>query len=279
MRESQEGSNTSSSLIVGLAAAVILALGVGVLVYNRQPAPSTPPSSLPPTTTAGATSSPEAGPAPATVPPVEAPAQQPAPAAPPATSGGPQTAPGKAASSTGTGGSADAPRQPAKPTGRPSPAGPAAPQLLSAQTMLRRSFVPSRSVSESVKGISKSLAGFDARKSKDVTVKRAPDVDGRIQFSTTPARVKPGDKYTVRIALVNEGKRAIEIKELEVQTTINRKESSPSVKPLVKQVAARQNEVIHQISGTWDKSTTSFAVQVRVMSDRLDLYRNELVWK
>src|SRR5262245_38860905 len=279
MRESQEGSNTSSSLIVGLAAAVILALGVGVLVYNRQPAPSTP-TAAPPTTSAGVASSPEAAPAPAaeaqaaqsTQPPAANTANTVAPATGGAAS---QAAPGKTAAAT----PADAPRQPTKPGARPSASGPAAPPPLSAQAMLRRSFVPSRSASESVKGISKSLAGFDARKSKDVTVKRAPDVDARIQFTTTPARVKPGEKYTVRVALVNEGKRTIEIKEVEVQTTLNRKESSASVKPLVKQVAARQNEVIHQLSGTWDKSTTSFSVQVRVMSERLDLYRNELVWK
>jgi len=145
--------------------------------------------------------------------------------------------------------------------------------------MQRRVFVPSRTASENVRGISKSLSGFDSRKAAEVKLKRAPDIEGRIEFSTTPVKVKPGDKYTVRVMLLNEGKRAIEIKEVEVVTTLNRKLSSVMVKPLVKQVASRQNEVIHEISGTWDKNTTSYSVGVRVMSDRLDLYRNQLVWK
>jgi hypothetical protein len=150
---------------------------------------------------------------------------------------------------------------------------------LTAQAMLRRGFVPSRTTSESVKGISRTLSGFDSRKSKDVAVKRAPEVDGRIEFTTTPAKVKPGDKFSVRVALVNDGKRAIEIKELEVSSSVNRKPSSASVKPLARQVASRQSEIIYQVTGTWDKQTTSFSLQVRVMSERLDLYRNELVWK
>jgi hypothetical protein len=166
------------------------------------------------------------------------------------------------------------------PTGTPrSVAAPPAPPPLTAQAMLRRGFVPSRTASENVKGVSKTLSGFDSRKSKEVKVKRAPEIDGRIEFSTTPHRVRPGDKYSLRVSLVNEGKRPIEIKEIAVATAVNHKESSTTVKPLVKQVSPRQNEVIHEISGTWDKNTTSFSVEVRVMSDRLDLYRNELVWK
>ena len=145
--------------------------------------------------------------------------------------------------------------------------------------MLRRGFVPSRTASENVKGVSKTLSGFDSRKSKEVKVKRAPEIDGRIEFSTTPVRVKAGDKYSLRVSLVNEGKRPIDVKEVAVTTSVNRKESSATVNPRVKQVAPRQNEVIHEISGTWDKNTTSFSVDVRVLSARLDVYRNELVWK
>jgi hypothetical protein len=145
--------------------------------------------------------------------------------------------------------------------------------------MMRRGFVASRTASENVRGTSKDPSGFDAKKPKDVRVKRAPEIDGRIEFSTTPTRVKPGDKYHVRVSLVNEGKRAIDIKEVMLTTKANRRESNATLKPLVKQIAPRQNEVIHEISGSWDRATTSWAVQVRVMSDRLDVYRNELVWK
>jgi hypothetical protein len=165
------------------------------------------------------------------------------------------------------------------PTAKPPQATPPAPPPLTPQAMQRRSFVPSRTSSENIRGVSRSLSGFDSRRGKEVTVKRAPDVDGRIEFTTTPAKVKPGDKYSVRVSLINEGKRTIEIRELEVATAQNGKVSSNTVKPRVKDVAPRQNEVIHEISGTWDRNTASFTVTVRVMSERLDLYRNQLAWK
>ena len=278
MPESRERSNASASLIVGLAAAVILALGVGVLVYTRQPSPPVAPTAAPPAPTAGAVAS--AAPAPASDAPAGPPdAQQPA--------AGVTTAQAPATSTRPSGGAPagkteTTPRTPERtqPSGaKPAQAAPPAPPPLTAQAMQRRGFVPSRTASENVRGISKSLSGFDSRKAAEVKLKRAPDIEGRIEFSTTPVKVKPGDKYTVRVMLLNEGKRAIEIKEVEVVTTLNRKLSSVMVKPLVKQVASRQNEVIHEISGTWDKNTTSYSIGVRVMSDRLDLYRNQLVWK
>jgi len=280
MPESPQRSNASASLIVGLAAAVILALGVGVLVYNRQPQEPAPAPAAP----AGGGAA--AG-APATA--AGTPAGQPAaggaapaggsagPAAAPEAPGGAAAGEASGAATPGKGGTAGGPPERPSLAGARGTAG--APPPLTAQAMLRRAFVPSRPASENVKGVSRTLSGFDSRKSKEVKVKRAPEIDGRIEFSTTPVRVKPGDKYSLRVSLVNEGKRPIEVKEVVVTTTVNRKDSSATVKPRVKQVAPRQNEVIHEISGTWDKSTSSFAVDVRVMSSRLDVYRNELVWK
>jgi hypothetical protein len=282
MPQSPQRSNASASLMVGLAAAVILALGVGVLVYNRQPqaSPTAPAAAAP-----GNAASPAVAP-PAPSEPSAAAGNQPPGGAPAAGSAGaaaprpPSAAPaatGGASSSKGPSG-VRPPDRPSPGTPRASAAAPATPPL-TPQAMLRRGFIPSRTASENVKGVSKTLSGFDSRKSKGVTVKRAPEVDGRIEFTTTPHRVKPGDKYSLRVSLINEGKRPIEIKEVAVTTALNRKESSATVKPLVKQVSPRQNEVIHEISGIWDKNTTSFTVEVRVMSDRLDVYRNELVWK
>lgn len=281
MPESPQRSNASVSLIVGLSAAVIVALGVGVLVYNRQP--QEPPPVLP----AGPAGGGAAGGASATA--AGTPVGQPAAggAAPAGGSAGAAAAPeapagaaaGEASGAATPGKGGTAGRPPERPSlgGARGTAG--APPPLTVQAMLRRAFVPSRTASENVRGVSKTLAGFDSRKSKEVKVKRAPEIDGRIEFNTTPVRVKPGDKYSLRVSLVNEGKRPIEVKEVAVTTTVNRKDSSATVKPLVKQVAPHQNEVIHEISGTWDKSTSSFAVDVRVMSGRLDVYRNELVWK
>jgi len=112
-----------------------------------------------------------------------------------------------------------------------------------------------------------------------VQVKRAPETPARIEFSMEPLRVKPGDRYAVRIALVNEGKKTIELEEVELVTTVNGKPSREKVKPLVKQVASHQNEVVYELKGAWDKGTRSWALAVSVVSEKKDLYRNQLTWK
>jgi len=166
---------------------------------------------------------------------------------------------------------------PPAPQGQRGTAG--APPPLSAQAMMRRAFVASRSSDESVRGVSKDLSGFDSTAAKEVQIKRAPEVPGRIEFSMNPLRVKPGDTYSVRIALVNEGKKTIELEEVEIVTTVNGKPSRERVKPLVKQVASHQNEVVHELSGAWDRGTRSWSVAVSVLSEKKDLYRNQLTWK
>ena len=285
MSETPKSSN--ASLIGGLAAAVVLALGVGVLVY-RQPA-ATPASPAPvpsPSVAAEASPAPEASPDATASPDASAPVAA-APGSAPSsgkTSGGgasnsgakPTAGAGQAASGKGatTGKAAD----------KGSLGGPrgtaGAPPPLTSQAMMRRTFVASRTTSESVKGVSKTLSGFDGKKgSKDVQVKRAPEIDGRIEFSSTPQRVKPGDKYKIRVAFVNEGKRTIEIKELVVTTKVNGKENREALKPLTREVESRQNEILYEIAGTWDKTTATWSVEAEVLSTRLDTYRNQVVWK
>lgn len=261
MTEPPKQSAAPGSLILGLAAAVILALGVGVLVYNRQQPP--PPA-----------------PEPIAAPEPSAPGEKDQPGAAPTTPETSSGAPAPAAGAKAAGGSGG-PRGPAgKPVDLGGSRGTAgAPPPLSAQAMLRRSFVASRSASENIKGVSKDLSGFETRKSQDVTVKRAPQVDGRLEFHTSPLRVKPGDKFQVRVSFVNEGKRTIELKEVTVTAKVNGQQQTSAVKPLVRKIASRQNEVIHEIKGTWDRSVQSWGLEVRVLSDRLDMYRNELSWK
>ncbi|MGE0453054.1 MAG: hypothetical protein AB7O37_02270 [Vicinamibacteria bacterium] len=253
--------------VAGIVAGLFV-IGIAVaLLFWLQPraqAPTPPPVSQP------------AVPAATPAAPVESgAAQEPAaeaPGAPAADAAGPSTGrPPQARAAAGAAGAPPAPR------GQRGTAGLAPP--LTAQAMMRRAFVPSRSSDESVRGVSKDLSGFDSTAAREVQVKRASEIPGRIEFSMEPLRVKPGDKYAVRIALVNEGKKAIEVEELELVTTVNGKPSREKVKPLVKQVASRQNEVVYELAGAWDKGTRSWALAVSVMSEKKDLYRNQLTWK
>jgi hypothetical protein len=255
--------SSNASLVVGLSAAVALALGVGFLVY-RQPASAPPPVPLPsPSSAAEATPAPRAADAaPGGMPSAET----------------PTTGSVKPVKPVATQPPAGKPADKASPGGLRGTSG--APPPLTSQAMIRRSFVASRTSSENLKGgASKPLSGFDGKKGKDVNVKRAPEVDGRIEFSSTPQRVRPGDTYKIRVAFVNEGKRTIEIRELVLTTKLNGKQTREAVRPLAREVASRQNEVLYEISGTWDKSTATWSVQAEILSNHLDAYRNQIVWK
>ena len=77
---------------------------------------------------------------------------------------------------------------------------------VSLRTAALKKFVPGRTVVKTEKA-SGGLAGFD---SGDVAIQKAPDFLGRIEFEMSPASgIKPGDPYTLKLFLVNDGKKAI----------------------------------------------------------------------
>jgi hypothetical protein len=243
----KKGVSPRTALLAAIAIVVVAAAGYWAL---RPGAPAAPPEA--------------AVPAPAVSPAEPAPDEALAPPAGAAKPGAPAKRPGP----------------PVQKPELPAPPKPGAP--LTPQAMLLRAFVPARSAEESIKGIDKSVTGFDLTGSTQVEVKRAAEVSARVVFYTTPARVKTGDDFSVRIGLVNDGKKTFEIKEVQVAVLVNDTPlaaATGTVKPRIKKVASHQEELIHEIAGTWDKDTRSWVVRVGVLTDKRDLYRNELVWK
>jgi hypothetical protein len=261
-----EGQKSSSFAVVAAVLGILVLLGIGLAYFRAEPPSETPPRAI--TSPAAPESAPVSA---ASVLPSEstgAEAQAAPAAVKPAPGSAGAAAPGTAAGTPGA----------QVPSGsRLGRAG--APPPLTAQAMLRRSFSGGITTSENLKGVDPGMRGFDLKKSGGVEMKRAPEVSGFLQFTTTPARVKPGDKYSVRVALVNSGQQPIEIKEVLLLTTVNGNARTETVKPLVKQVASRQNEVIHELSGSWDRSIAAWKLEVAVTSTRQDVYRNALVWK
>jgi hypothetical protein len=259
-----EPAASRSSFPVVAGVLVVLVLVAVFLVMSRRPEPE-PPAATAPVPAAGARGAAAGQAAPGAAQPGQ-PAQPGAGAA-----GGESTQGAEPGGGVGTAGGVPLPRDARGTAG--------APPALSAQAMMRRSFVPGRSSVENRKGVSDDVSGFDVAGSKGVEVKRAPEISGRIEFSMDPLRVKPGDKYSLRISLVNEGKRTIEIDEVRLRTVVNRKAKTQTVKPRVAEVASRQNEVVYELSGTWDASTTSWSLEASVISKRQDLYTNRVTWK
>ncbi len=145
-----------------------------------------------------------------------------------------------------------------------------------AATALRRSFVFDLTAAENIKGQPGRLAGFDT---DGVEVKRAAQVPGRIEFEVAPARVKPGDRFLVRVFLRNTGKKDIKIKEMNVSRAINgiRNAMSPTIR--AKEVNPQARALLDELPGVWASDTSAWVLDVVVVSNRGDNYQNQLVWK
>jgi hypothetical protein len=140
----------------------------------------------------------------------------------------------------------------------------------------RKKFVPGRTVVKTEKA-SGSLSGFD---SGDVALQKAPDFLGRIDFEMSPAAgIKPGDGYSLKIILVNEGKKAIRIQSLGVTTTVNGTADSAPTTAKVREVQPQQRAELGEVTGSWRDGTTSWSAEVLVTANKGDSLKNTIFWR
>ncbi len=149
---------------------------------------------------------------------------------------------------------------------------PAAPPLPPAQ----RRFVLERTNVESTKRVTAELEGFDTT---GVDVKRAPDVVGRVDFEVTPSQVRPGDRFTINVYLINDGRKDIKLKDMFVATSVNGRLVSGPAAPRTREVGPKKKAVIGSFSDTWRDTIATWAMDVTVTSDRGDVYKNQVIWK
>jgi serine/threonine-protein kinase len=145
-----------------------------------------------------------------------------------------------------------------------------------------RSFVAAKTVAQSIetKATGSVPEGFED--TPGVTVKRgsqAAELPGKLHFDVDPESVKPGDKYNVKVYLVNEGAAPIQVTEMIVSTKINGRGASGPVPPLTKDVAPRQRTLLREFPDFWKEDTTSWSMEVMVRTARGETYKNQVSWK
>jgi hypothetical protein len=145
---------------------------------------------------------------------------------------------------------------------------------------LTRTLVPDLASSEGAEGRLKTLEGFDDVEKMDV--RRAVKVPGRAELVGSPARLKPGDAYTVDLYLRNQDrkkKRKIRIVNVSVHRIVNGKDQAVAVawKPL--EVKANERALVASLSDAWEDDVSSWVLAVKVLSDGGDIYENRLEWK
>jgi serine/threonine protein kinase len=107
----------------------------------------------------------------------------------------------------------------------------------------------------------------------------AADLPGKINFDIDPDTPKPGERYTVKVFLVNEGNAPIQLKDMFVTTTINGRKVGAPVPPQTRDVAPQQRAVVMSTTEAWKEDTTSWQMEVTIHTSRGERYTNQITWK
>jgi hypothetical protein len=141
---------------------------------------------------------------------------------------------------------------------------------------LRKSFVPGRTTVTG-KSAGKAVSGFE---SEDVSVARAPDYSGRLEFEANPPHVKPGDSYSVKVFLVNDGKKDFKIANLVVLTMVNGARSAGgTVGAPGNDIAPQQRLLLQELPGVWQEGVNTWSLDVQITSNRGDVFKSQLTWR
>jgi tRNA A-37 threonylcarbamoyl transferase component Bud32/tetratricopeptide (TPR) repeat protein len=119
--------------------------------------------------------------------------------------------------------------------------------------------------------------------SAGVVVKKgsqAAELPGKLSFEVSPDPVRSGEKYAVNVQLQNEGDAPIQIKGLQLITTINGRKGQGQLPPLVASVAPRQKALLYRVENEiWKEDTSAWSMEAIVTTGRGETYRNSVSWK
>jgi hypothetical protein len=143
--------------------------------------------------------------------------------------------------------------------------------------LARRRFAPGKTAVQGQKSQKAGgLAGFDTG---DADL-RSSDFLGRVDLEMTPpSGIEPGDAWTLKVYVINEGKKAIRVNGLVVGTTVNGAGSGGPLPARVREVAPQQRALVAETSGKWAEGTTSWAAEVTVTGGKGESLKNTLSWR
>jgi predicted negative regulator of RcsB-dependent stress response len=98
-------------------------------------------------------------------------------------------------------------------------------------------------------------------------------------FDVTPGVPKPGERYRVKVFMVNEGNAPIQVRDMFVSFTINGKKVGAPVPPQVRDVAPQQKALMMDTAEAWKEDTTGWAMEVTIRTARGEKYTNQVTWK
>jgi serine/threonine protein kinase len=120
------------------------------------------------------------------------------------------------------------------------------------------------------------VQGFDTA---DVKTRRTPDFVGHIEFEVAPSAVKAGDSVTLRVLVVNEGKKPIRVRGVVLTLTQNGKRSSLPAGVLGRDVAPLQKVAVAEAKTVWPDGVGDWSLDAVVTSDRDETGIARLTWE
>jgi hypothetical protein len=138
----------------------------------------------------------------------------------------------------------------------------------------RRRFVAGRTVVTTDKAAAGAISGFEG-----AAVQKAPDFQGRIEFEMNPASgLKPGDPWTLKLFVVNEGKKAIRITDLAATAVANGERTGGAASARAREIAPQARVQVGEMAGAWKEGTQTWSAEV-LLTARGDSLKNTLTWK
>jgi tetratricopeptide (TPR) repeat protein len=154
-----------------------------------------------------------------------------------------------------------------------SPPGPAVATSAAPPAAVRR-FVGGKTVI-ATRSARSDLQGFDTA---DVKQQKMPDFVGRIEFETAPSSPTPGEDFSVRVYLVNEGRKPLRLKTVSLVTTVNGVKTPATLTPFVRELGPTRRGMVAQVKGVWGADVESWSLEAAVTSDRDETGTNRLSW-
>ena len=144
-----------------------------------------------------------------------------------------------------------------------------------------RSFVGGRTQASSAEKAGAFSEAFEETAGVDVKKgSQAAALPGKLIFEVSPDPVRPREKYAVNVQLQNEGDAPIQIRGLQLITSINGGKSQGQLPPLTASVAPRQKALLYRVENEyWKEDTISWSMEAIVTTGRGETYRNTVSWK
>jgi hypothetical protein len=123
-------------------------------------------------------------------------------------------------------------------------------------------------------------AGFDGAAGLGVRkIEQAQAPASKIYFEVSPSTVSPGDRYVVKVSLVNEGAAAVDVAAMTVATTVNGHRTGGALDPRVRRVAPGERGLLLETGDVWRAETATWNMTVTVRTSRGESYTNQLTWE